>query len=105
MVPPLVLDECLVSLFRYWNQEIRQGMRHNNELFALFHTFPAEERLKAYALGYEQSESGATICITVSKTSYRVWISLRSLSHANPANANSTETLLMSTLPSEARVA
>lgn len=82
MVPPLVLDERLVSLFKYWNQGIHQGMRHNSELYTLFQTFPVDERLRAYAVGYEQTERGTDVCITVSKTTYCVWLNLRSLSHA-----------------------
>jgi len=81
MVPPFVLDECLVSRFKYWNAGIRQGMRHNNELYTLFQAFSINERLKAYAVGYEQTEKGVNVCITVSRQSYCVWLSLRSLSY------------------------
>ncbi len=81
MVPPLVLDECLVNRFKYWKEGIQQGMCHNGELYTLLQEFSADERLRAYAMAYEQTEKGVEVCITVSKKSYCVWLRLRSLSH------------------------
>lgn len=79
MLSLLVVDESLVQLFNYWNQGICQGMQFNNELYALVQSYPHTRRLDAYATAYEHAERGATICITVSKTYYRIWLNLRSL--------------------------
>jgi hypothetical protein len=75
---PSVLDETLVHQFNYWNQGIRRGMRYRHELYTLLQSYSLQERLKAYALGFEQAELGEGVCITVSKTSYVVWLGLRS---------------------------
>lgn len=80
MLLPFVLDESLVCLFTYWEQEILQGMRYGDELYTLFQSYPTQERLKAYQSASEQVEIGIAVCITVSKTSYCVWLNLRSLS-------------------------
>ncbi|MDX2240263.1 MAG: hypothetical protein NW224_06230 [Leptolyngbyaceae cyanobacterium bins.302] len=80
MLLPSVLDERLVCLFTYWDQEIVQGMRYGNELYTLFRAYSSQERLQAYQAASEQVETGLAVCITVSKKSYCVWLNLRSLS-------------------------
>jgi len=75
---PIVIDEKLVYRFHYWDQSLHQGMRHKHELYTLLQSYPVRERLAAYAMAYEKAERGLVVCITVSKDSYRVWLSLRS---------------------------
>jgi hypothetical protein len=78
MKHPMVIDECLISCFKYWDGSVKQGMRYNQELYGLLQTYEADERLQAYTVAYNQAEQGNLICITVSKTSYRLWLGLRS---------------------------
>jgi len=79
--PPLVVNETLVYPFKYWNEGIQRGIRYSNEIYAYMQSYPVSERLKAYEMAYEQAEQGATVCITVSKTHYSVWLNLRSPAH------------------------
>lgn len=57
---------------------MQQGMQYNKGLYRLLHTYGTHERLQAYAAAYDYAEKGEMICITVSKTSYRLWVGLRS---------------------------
>lgn len=82
MSTPLVIDESLVSHFKYWKEGIRQGIRFNNELYSYSQSYSVNERLKAYEMAYQQTEQGVAVCITVSKSHYTIWLSLRSLSQA-----------------------
>jgi hypothetical protein len=76
---PSIVSETLVHQFTYWNQEIQRGICCNNELYTHLQSYTLTERQKAYALGLEQAERGQRVCISVSKTSYTVWLGLRSL--------------------------
>lgn len=87
---PVVVNEELTLSFKYWDQGIKKGLRHNNELYTHFYSFSVRERLKAYEIAYEQAKGGVGVCITVSKTQYSIWVSLRSLS-SNPAKSSFTE--------------
>lgn len=78
MLFPSVLDERLICLFKYWDKGILQGMRLGGELYTLLKIYPSKERLKAYSDAQEQIRAGESVCITVSKSGYSVWIRLRS---------------------------
>jgi hypothetical protein len=88
---PLVVNEALVHPFKYWNEKIQQGIRYNNELYALFQTYSIDERLRAYEMAYEHAEQGAHVCITVSKTRYSIWLNLRFLSHMTDSKLQPVE--------------
>lgn len=75
---PLVIDESLVCLFKYWQQGIQEGMRHSQELYSLLQTYPLNDRTAAYVTANKQAALGLEVCITVSKYHYRVWLKLRS---------------------------
>ncbi|NJO78693.1 MAG: hypothetical protein HC827_09285 [Cyanobacteria bacterium RM1_2_2] len=76
-LPPIV-NEVLVHKFTYWNQHLRFGMRYGRELYTLLGSYPIEERLKACDIACEYTSRGIEVCITASKTTYSVWLSLRS---------------------------
>lgn len=78
MKHPLVINECLISCFKYWDGIVQQGMRYNQELYRLLQIYEANERLQAYMVAYNHAEQGNLICITVSKITYRLWLGLRS---------------------------
>lgn len=88
---PSVVNEDLVHPFKYWNEKIQQGIRYNNELYALFQSYSIDERLRAYGIAYEHAEQGTHVCITVSKTRYSIWLSLRSLSHITDSKLQPVE--------------
>lgn len=81
-LPPLV-NEALVGKFFYWNYQLCQGMRYGNELYTLFQSYPLADRLKACDVGCEHQARGIEVCITVTKTTYSVWLNLRSLSQVS----------------------
>ncbi len=82
MILPLVINEEQVSPFTYWREGIQKGICYNQELYAHFQTYSVYDRLKAYDIAYEQSSQGMAVCITVSKTHYKIWLSLRSPTRA-----------------------
>ncbi|XGV98708.1 MAG: hypothetical protein ACAF41_07160 [Leptolyngbya sp. BL-A-14] len=76
----------MVSLFKYWNDGIKQGMRYGSELYTHAQSYSASERLKAYDAAYGHIAQGSTVCITVSKTHYSLWLCLRSRNGSNENN-------------------
>ena len=82
----LVVNESLVHPFKYWHEGIQLGIHHNDELYTFFQSYLLKERLKAYAFAHEQTELGLSVCLTVSKTHYSIWCSLRSISRATSSN-------------------
>lgn len=92
MIHPLVVREDLVHCFKYWKEEIQEGMHFKGDLYTQFRSFSTTNRLDAYGLAYEQIEQDKTVCVTVSETRYVVWVCLRQ----NPAKASAP---LVSCLP------
>lgn len=82
-----VVNESRIRPFKFWNQGIHQGMSYNSELYVLFQSYSLEEELKACTAGYQQTEKGLKVCITVSQTHYSLWLSLQSLSAAIEASS------------------
>ena len=74
----LVLSHELVQPFKFWYQnEIREGMCSNQEIYRLCGTYKTEDRQKAFSLGVALAEHGAQACVTCMRTEYKVWVSLR----------------------------
>ncbi|MCS6814042.1 MAG: hypothetical protein NZ772_10805 [Cyanobacteria bacterium] len=87
---PRVINEQLVTRFHYWQDGIQQGMSYNHELYALVEEYERFDRLRAYEVANECSMNALDTCITVSSSSYAVWVGLRSLA-ARQAVINSPE--------------
>ncbi|MBE7383442.1 MAG: hypothetical protein F6J95_018755 [Leptolyngbya sp. SIO1E4] len=77
---PIVIPEELVSSFKYWQEGIKVGMAYQNELYAQLKIYGPDKRLDAYEYGYQLSEAGNQVCITVTTSGYTLWKSLRSFS-------------------------
>lgn len=77
---PTIVNESLVHQFRYWEDHVKVGMRYRHELYTLLQSYPIAERLKACDLGCEYQRRGIEVCITASKTTYSIWLNLKSLS-------------------------
>lgn len=77
---PIVIPEEIVNLFKYWQEGIKVGMTYQNELYFQFKTYNSDRRLEAYDEGYQLSEDGKQVCITVNTDGYTLWQNLRSLS-------------------------
>jgi len=75
---PLVTNEAMVNLFKYWSDGMRDGMRHDNRLYGCHRVYQSCQRLQAYNLACCLSEQGCDVCLTVSAQGYKVWVDLRS---------------------------
>jgi hypothetical protein len=83
---PTIVNESLVHQFRYWDNQIKVGMRYRNELFTLLQSYPIDDRLKASDLGCEYQRQGIEVCITASKSTYSIWLNLKSLSQLSASD-------------------
>lgn len=76
---PIVISEQLVHSFSFYlDNQVRQGMLHENELYGLVYEFGADHRLRAYQCACELVEQKIPVVITASLERYTIWISLRS---------------------------
>lgn len=75
---PLVINEDVVTLFKYWQGELQEGMRCGQELYRHFRSFGRHDRLRAYDLGWKLAQAGHPVCVTCSNQRYAIWVSLRS---------------------------
>jgi|SRR6476469_2811052 hypothetical protein len=80
---PIVVNEELVHRFNFYlHASVKQGMRHQGELYGLVHEFSLNARLNAYQKACELVEQGLPVIMTASTWGYTVWVSLRSLPQA-----------------------
>lgn len=82
------MSEALVHQFAYWDQHVQTGMWYGTELYTLFKSYSINERLTACDVACEYKAKGTGVCITASKTTYSVWLNLRSLSTASDSAAS-----------------
>ncbi|HEY9860817.1 MAG TPA: hypothetical protein V6D16_15020 [Candidatus Obscuribacterales bacterium] len=86
---PIVVNEELVHRFNFYlNASVRQGMRHQDDLYGLVHDFSLNARLSAYQKACELVEQGVPVIVTASALGYAVWVSLRSLTQFAEKSAN-----------------
>lgn len=79
MLLPTVLTEQLIAPFNFFlNGEIRQGMRHQDELYGHLYEFDARSRLQAYQIACRLMEQAVPVLMTASAQRYVIWINLRS---------------------------
>lgn len=62
----------------YLNGSVREGLRHRHKLYGKVYSFSREDRDAALNLAIELGEMDNQTMITVSYSSYRVWVELRS---------------------------
>ncbi|PSN14831.1 hypothetical protein C7293_09855 [filamentous cyanobacterium CCT1] len=75
---PLIVVEDLISAFKFWNKGIHEGMLYRNDFYISRYQFALSDRSEAYRRATEESNKGFKVCVTVSKTHYRVWVEMRS---------------------------
>lgn len=75
---PLIVLEDLISAFKFWNEGIHEGMFYRNDFYVSLEQFALADRVEAYHQATQKSTNGFKVCITVSKTHYRVWVEMRS---------------------------
>ncbi len=79
---PLVKPESLFPTFRFHSHgRIREGLRHDNELYGLVHEFRINPRFHAYQLACVLLERHIPCVVTTSKTRCALWVPLRSAAY------------------------
>ncbi|MEL6384534.1 MAG: hypothetical protein AAFQ89_19170 [Cyanobacteria bacterium J06626_18] len=76
---PIVIPEKLAVIFKYWQSEIKVGMRYQYELYTHLRNYTLDQRLEAYDDAYQLSEMSLKACITVTNKGYTLWQSLRTI--------------------------
>lgn len=74
---PIVAHESTVTCFDYWDGGIKRGMRDLKDLYTHVKSFALSDRTEAYDASNELAQKGVAVCLTVSKDSYSLWVSLR----------------------------
>jgi hypothetical protein len=83
---PNVVPESIISRFKYWDDDVKDGMFFQDKLYTCINQFALQKRLVAYEKGCEISEQGFNVCITVTESRYVLWQELRSeLVHTSTA--------------------
>ncbi|PZV12187.1 MAG: hypothetical protein DCF22_12960 [Leptolyngbya sp.] len=76
-MPPLVLDEEHVFIFKFWFADtIQNGMYYQNELFCQLVVVEVHQRSQLYQLSCKFARNEGLV-VTCSKTGCRLWGSLR----------------------------
>ena len=79
MLETLLINEKLVTLFKFWQDGgIQDGMRCGQELFCQVSKFGRNARNKAFEQACQLSQRGSKVVITAGSSDYTVWLSLRS---------------------------
>jgi len=76
---PIVIPEDMIKPFCYWQDSIQFGMSYQGELYTQVKRYGSHQRLEAYEHAYQISETGWSVCITVTDRNYVLWRNLRSV--------------------------
>ncbi len=78
IVLPLVVKEATLFTFKFWlNDQIQDGMHHQQEMFCRLHTVAPQWRAQLYQFGCKLSQSGTPVVISLSSERCSLWVSLR----------------------------
>lgn len=78
IVLPIIINETNVSPFKFWfENDLQDGIHHQDELYCRLRAFPVQERSKAYHLGCQIAKSGTIVVLTLSPEQCGLWVSLR----------------------------
>ncbi len=76
---PLVIDEPTIDLFRFYHQDqVREGMRYANDLYAAAYQFNSRYRLQAYQLAWALYAAKVPLVVSLSPQRIVIWINLQS---------------------------
>lgn len=80
---PLIMQEKLVSPFRFYRDEkILEGVNFKHEFYGLVEEFEINQRLQVYQLAWALAEKKVPIILTTSNARLGIWIRLRSPAYA-----------------------
>ncbi|EKQ70779.1 hypothetical protein OsccyDRAFT_1084 [Leptolyngbyaceae cyanobacterium JSC-12] len=75
---PLILSEQQIFIFKFWfNNQLCSGMTYQNELFCQIGAFDADQRPQVYQTACKLAQHDVNLIVTCSKTTCRLWGSLR----------------------------
>jgi len=77
---PIVIPYCAIKTFKYWQEDVKIAMYHQNEFFTPVKSYNDDERLRVYEEACKLAEDGMHICITVSEQGYLLWQNLKHFS-------------------------
>jgi hypothetical protein len=76
--PVLVVDSLAVP-FKFWDEQIQDGIRLGRGLFRHYKTLTKNERSQAFEIAKKLAVKGNEVVITSNFHQYRIWIKLRNL--------------------------
>lgn len=77
-VLPKIVDEQHIFTFSFWfEDQLRNGMNYQNELFCQIGSFDIQHKVQVYQLSCKLAYQGVNLVITHSETRCRLWGGLR----------------------------
>jgi len=76
---PSIIQENLVTCFKYWSNGVQDAMSYQNQMYACIRSYSKDKRLQAYSYACDMAEQNLKLCITYSENGYKVWVNLKSL--------------------------
>lgn len=74
-----VVQESRIERFRFFHQnQVKEGMRYENALFAAVYQFELTYRLQAYQIAWVLSEAKVPLIVSLSPNQLVIWVSLQS---------------------------
>ncbi|MBE9010035.1 hypothetical protein IQ250_07435 [Pseudanabaenaceae cyanobacterium LEGE 13415] len=75
---PSIVQEGTIEVFRFFHKnQIREGIRFDNTLFAAVYQFELTYRLQAYQMAWTLSEAKIPLVISLSPTRFVIWVNLQ----------------------------
>lgn len=73
----LLIRQEYVTPFKFWMEEIQEGIIIEGEIYALMRTYTCYERIQAYQDAKAFIQKGFKACLSRSEQEYSLWISMR----------------------------
>lgn len=75
---PKIIDEQQIFTFNFWfDNQLRNGMSYQNELFCQIGVFDIQQKAQVYRLSCKLAHQGLNLVISYSKKQCRLWGGLR----------------------------
>ncbi|MGG6265628.1 hypothetical protein ACQ4M3_37650 [Leptolyngbya sp. AN03gr2] len=79
---PQVIQESTIEVFRFFHDnQIREGIRFGNTLYAAVYQFDIHYRLQAYQMAWALSEAKVPLVVSLSPARFVIWVNLQSPSY------------------------
>lgn len=79
---PQIIQESSIEIFRFFHDnQVREGIRFGNALYAAAYQFDIDYRLQAYQMAWALSETKVPLVVSLSPTRFVIWVNLQSPSY------------------------